>query len=94
MSRAQASPVVFEPRSGESWRAPFPMYKALRDHDPVHRFELDGDEFWALTRFRDVFAAAIDAETFSSAQGLTLAYDDMEKLDRQFLRYVGRLGRR
>ena len=51
---------LFEPRSGESWRDPFPMYKALRDHDPVHRFENSRGEFWALSRFKDVFAAAID----------------------------------
>ncbi len=76
-----APSVVFEPRSGETWRDPFPMYKALRDHDPVHKFELDLDEFWTLSRFKDVFAAAVDAKTFSSAQGLTLAYDDMDRLE-------------
>ncbi len=75
-----ASSVVFEPRSGESWRDPFPMYKALRDHDPVHKFENAQGEFWALSRFEHVFAAALDAKTFSSAKGLTLAYDDMEQL--------------
>ena len=79
-SQPQASSVVYEPRSGESWRDPFPMYKALRETDPVHRFEIDEGEFWALSRFKDVFSAAVDAKTFSSAQGLTLAYDDMEKL--------------
>jgi len=72
--------VVFEPRSGESWRDPFPMYKALRDHDPVHRFENERGEFWALSRFKDVFAAAVDAGTFSSARGLTIAYGEMEEL--------------
>ncbi len=76
----QASVAVYEPRSGESWRDPFPMYKALRDHDPVHRFTNDQGEFWALSRFRDVFNAAVDAGTFSSARGLTMAYDDMERL--------------
>ena len=71
---------VFEPRSGESWRDPFPMYKALRDQDPVHRFENSKGEFWALSRFKDVFSAAVDARTFSSAQGLTIAYGEMEEL--------------
>ncbi|WP_207792898.1 hypothetical protein [Nocardioides acrostichi] len=28
--------VRFVPRSGESWADPWPMYAALRDHDPVH----------------------------------------------------------
>ena len=77
---SEISSLAFEPRSGESWRDPFPMYKALRDNDPVHKFELDDAEFWALTRFRDVFDAAIDAQTFSSAKGLTLMYGDMAGL--------------
>ena len=59
-TQPQAPSVVFEPRSGETWRDPFPMYKALRDNDPVHKFELDLDEFWTLSRFKDVFAAAVD----------------------------------
>ena len=79
-AQVQSSPVVFEPRSEETWRDPFPMYKALRDHDPVHMFENDRGEFWALSRFKDVFAAAVDAKTFSSAQGLTIAYGEMEEM--------------
>ena len=71
---------AFEPRSGETWRNPFPMYKALRDHDPVHRFENARGEFWALSRFKDVFAAVVDAKSFSSAKGLTIAYGEMEEL--------------
>jgi len=75
-----APSIVFEPRSRETWRDPFPMYKALRDRDPVHRYENALGEFWALSRFQHVFAAAVDAKTFSSAQGLTMEYGDMEKL--------------
>ncbi len=72
----------FVPRSAETWRNPFPMYTALRDHDPVHRVEDndDGEHYWVLSRFRDVFAAAIDAKTFSSAQGLTFMYGERELL--------------
>ncbi len=70
----------FEPRGGESWRDPFTMYRALRDHDPVHRVASDEGDYWVLSRFDDVFAAVVDAETFSSAQGLTMAYGEMEKL--------------
>ena len=80
-TQPQAPSVVFEPCSGETWRDPFPMYKALRDHDPVHMFENDRGEFWALSRFSHVLAAAIDAKTFSSAKGLTIAYNEMEQLD-------------
>jgi cytochrome P450 len=73
---------VFEPRGAETWRDPFPMYAALRDGDPVHHVTGDGAgaDYWVLSRFRDVFDAAVDAATFSSAQGLTFAYGEKEKL--------------
>jgi cytochrome P450 len=58
------------------------MYQALRSHDPVHHVEpAHADEdYWVLSRFRDVLEAAIDAETFSSADGLTFSYGEKEKL--------------
>ena len=74
------SDAQFVPRSAESWRDPFTMYQALRDHDPVHEVKADEGDYWVLSRFDDVMAAAIDAGTFSSAQGLTFAYGEMEKL--------------
>ena len=72
---ATVAPLRFEPRSGEGWRDPFPMYRRLRDEDPVHHVER-GD-YWVLSRFADVFAAARDPATFSSASGLTFTYGDM-----------------
>jgi len=66
--------VRFEPRSGESWRDPFPMYRALRDHDPVHHVE--AGDYWVLSRYADVFAAVRDPATFSSARGLTFTYGE------------------
>ncbi len=36
----------FEPCSGPTWRDPFGMYRALRDHDPVHHVA-EGD-YWVL----------------------------------------------
>ena len=53
------------------------MYAALRDHDPVHHVE--AGDYWVLSRFADVFAAARDTTTFSSAQGLTFEYGEREK---------------
>lgn len=72
----------FEPRSGETWRDPFPMYAALRDGDPVHHVEGDGEgrDYWVLSRFDHVFDAVVDAATFSSADGLTFSYGEKEKL--------------
>ena len=73
---------VYEPRSAESWRDPFPMYRALRDHDPVHHVadNGEGEDYWVLSRHADVLDAAVDAATFSSASGLTFQYGEMEKL--------------
>lgn len=65
----------FTPRSGETWRDPFPMYAALRDDDPVHHVEV-GD-YWVLSRFGDVFGAVRDPATFSSTEGLTFHYDEV-----------------
>jgi cytochrome P450 family 130 len=68
---------VFVPCSAESWRDPFSMYAALRDRDPVHHVE--GADYWVLSRYEHVFAAARDPVRFSSAQGLTFSYDDMSQ---------------
>ena len=74
------SDAAFVPRSAETWRDPFTMYRALRDHDPVHEVKSDGGDYWVLSRFDDVMEAAVDFATFSSAQGLTFRYGEMEKL--------------
>ena len=71
----------FEPRGGESWRDPFTMYEALRDHDPVHHVDNgEGRDYWVLSRFAHVFDAVVDASTFSSASGLTFSYGEMGRL--------------
>ena len=69
---------VFEPRGAETWRDPFGMYRALRDEDPVHYAA--GGDFWVLSRFADVFDAARDTATFSSAEGLTPNYGEREEI--------------
>ncbi len=73
---------LFVPRGAETWRNPFEMYTRLRDEDPVHHVE-DGD-YWVLSRFNDVFDAARDTDTFSSAQGLTFTYGEREALGMDF----------
>jgi hypothetical protein len=54
------------------------MYGALRDHDPVHHVG-DGD-YWVLTRHAHVYDAVRDPETFSSAEGLTTEYGELERI--------------
>lgn len=72
----------FTPCGGESWRDPFTMYRALRRFDPVHHVADNGagEDYWVLSRYRDVFDAAVDAATFSSADGLTFTYGEKERI--------------
>lgn len=65
---------LFEARSGESWRDPFPSYAELRETEPVH----DAGGFWVLSRFADVYDAARDTATYSSARGLTMTDGETE----------------
>lgn len=69
---------LYDPLDPETQRNPFPIYQRLRDEDPVHH--VASRNFWALSRFEDVYAAARDTETFSSAQGLTFEEDEIAKL--------------
>ena len=63
---------LYHLRSGESWRAPWADYRRLRDESPVHRVaHPQHGDFSVLSRFADVFNAARDTATFSSAKGLT-----------------------
>jgi cytochrome P450 len=70
----------FALRSGDSWADPWPMYAALRDSDPVHHVVPDNPEhdYWVLSRHADIWSAARDHGTFSSAQGLTVNYNELE----------------
>ena len=52
------------------------MYAALRDHDPMHH--VDAGDYWVMSRHADIWAAARDHETFSSANGLTVTYNELE----------------
>jgi cytochrome P450 family 130 len=77
------TPARFELATAATWPNPWPMYQALRDKDPVHhvvpedRPDLD---YWVLSRHADVWNAARDHETFSSAQGLTVNYGELEMI--------------
>lgn len=71
--------VTYEPRSGSSWRDPFPMYREMREHAPV--LHVPKGDYWVLSRFEDIWQAARDTETFSSASGLTTTYGDMEAMN-------------
>ncbi|MFS3128423.1 cytochrome P450 [Nocardioides sp. Bht2] len=61
---------------------PYPAYAELRTETPVahHPAGAGQPEFWALTRFADVWDAVRDPATFSSAQGLTFFPDEIGSL--------------
>jgi cytochrome P450 family 130 len=76
----------FQLADAETWANPWSMYRALRDHDPVHHVvpsHRPEDDYYVLTRHADIWAAARDHETFSSAKGLTVNYNDLEMIGLQ-----------
>jgi cytochrome P450 family 130 len=73
----------FVPGGGAAWASPWAGYAALRDHDPVHHVVPDDrphEDYYVLSRHEDVLRAAVDTATFSSAQGLTVEYGELEKI--------------
>lgn len=83
---SHALPVRFELASADTWANPWPMYRALRDTDPVHHVmpgNKPDDDYFVLSRHADIWAAARDHETFSSAQGLTVNYGELEMIGLQ-----------
>jgi cytochrome P450 len=77
------TPARFELATAETWADPWPMYQALRDKDPVHHVvpaDRPQHDYWVLSRHADVWSAARDHETFSSAQGLTVNYGELEMI--------------
>ena len=79
---------MYRPGTPDTWASPWAMYADLRDHDPVHHVHRPGDggdgtharDHWVLSRHADVLAAAVDTATYSSAQGLTVEPDELERL--------------
>jgi hypothetical protein len=59
--------VAYDPYSDEAMRDPHPLYARLRAESPVHY--LAKYDCWALARFADVWAATLDAESFTARGG-------------------------
>lgn len=83
---SHSRPVRFELASADTWADPWPMYRALRDDDPVHHVVPENNpdaDYYVLSRHADIWSAARDHETFSSAQGLTVNYGELEMIGLQ-----------
>jgi hypothetical protein len=57
--------LVYDPFAELGVEDPYPLYERLREEAPAYHNR--ARDFWALSRFEDVQAAARDWETFSSA---------------------------
>lgn len=80
------SPVAFQLADSAGWADPWPMYQSLRDHDPVHHVvpaDNPGADYYVLSRHADIWTAARDHQTYSSAQGLTVNYGELELIGLQ-----------
>lgn len=75
-------PATFRLGTAETWPDPWSMYRALRDHDPVHHVLTDdpAGDYYVLSRHADIWSAARDHQTYSSAQGLTVNYGELEMI--------------
>lgn len=73
----EPAPLIYDPLDQGTQQDPYPVYRRLREEDPVHR---TAHGFWVLSRFEDVFHATLDAATFSSAQGLTFGDNEIVTL--------------
>lgn len=72
---------VYRHATPDTWASPWESYAALRDRDPVHHVARPGGrDYYVLSRHADVLAAAVDTATYSSAQGLTTEYDELERI--------------
>ena len=75
MSSSTSRVVEYDPFSQEFQADPFPVYRWMRDEAPV--FYSEKWNWWALSRFADVRAAATDPQTFLSYEGIDI--DDTAK---------------
>ena len=62
--------IEYNPFSYEIHENPYPTYKRLRESAPAYYNE--EHDFWALSRFDDIWNAFTDWQTFSSANGVSL----------------------
>jgi cytochrome P450 family 130 len=83
---SHGAPVRFQLADADTWPNPWAMYSELRDHDPVHHVitpDKPDHDYYVLSRHAEIWAAARDHETFSSAQGLTVNYGELELIGLQ-----------
>jgi cytochrome P450 family 130 len=76
-------PAQFRPLTADTWPNPWPMYRALRDHDPVHHVVPEDTaggnspaDYYVLSRHADIWSAACDDKTFAPSPNPAINYDE------------------
>ena len=75
MTSTAALRMEYDPFNPTFQADPFPVYRWMRDEAPV--FYSEKWNWWALSRFEDVRAAALDPDTYLSFEGIDI--DDTAK---------------
>jgi cytochrome P450 len=70
MEKGVSASVYYDPYDFEIDTDPYPVWKQLRDEQPLYYNERY--DFYALSRFEDVERASVDWKTYSSAKGTLL----------------------
>ena len=69
MNAGTVAPLRYDPFDPAVIADPYPVYRRLRDEDPVHR--LSDHDGWAVTRFEHVWGCFARPDVFSNAAGIT-----------------------
>ncbi|MEQ6900661.1 cytochrome P450 [Nocardioides sp. YIM 152588] len=65
-----ADALRFDPYDYDFHEDPYPLYRRLREEEPVHH--APADDLWVIARHADVFAVLRDDVTFSNRMGVSL----------------------
>lgn len=68
-------PELYDPYDPRVQEDPYSVYRQLRDEHPAYHNE--SRDFWALSRFEDIWSATHDPGRFSSASGIVIGQDVM-----------------
>ena len=87
-----AGRIAFDPTDPQLKLDPYPLFKALREQDPVHFSDLG---FWVTTRYNDVRAILMDRENFGQGdfiQNIQLFYgQDFDVLSHSAYRWLSEI---
>jgi cytochrome P450 len=66
MTFLQEQTKFYDLQGSSNWLNPYPLYKELRENEPVYFYE--PAQLWFLSCYKDVEAALLDPQRFSSVK--------------------------